>query len=150
MFPGDWRNTAVIVRRMRKAIDSNNDRHIPIWVTEFGWPASEGRMDVPDWADTEYYRNFTTTDRGVASRLSGALKLLGEPRFRRRNGLERVYWYTAFSAFSSKDRIFDYSGLSRFDDGKLTRKPAYYAYRSVTRAQQGCTKDARGRCRSRR
>ncbi|HEX8066175.1 MAG TPA: hypothetical protein VF520_06580 [Thermoleophilaceae bacterium] len=146
MFPGNWRSTETIVRRFRSTLDRNGDRKKPIWVTEMTWPAAEGRAEVPSWANTPYYRNFVTTDRGAASRLSNAYALLSRRRFRQAMRLERVHWYLATSPFSG-NVIWDYSGLMQLDGSSIVQKPAYSAYRASAKSRQGCKKDARGRCR---
>jgi hypothetical protein len=146
MFPGDWRNVAVIVRRFRHVLDSHGGRHVPIWSTEVAWPAAKNRGDIPSWANTPYYRNFVTTDRGMASRLANAYALLSGRSFRAANRLERVFWFLATSSYQGS-YMWDYSGLLQFDGSSLVQKPAYRAYRAAARRGEGCSKNAAGRCR---
>lgn len=145
MFPGKWRNVTVIVKRFRRALDRNGARGRPIWATEIAWPAAKGRAFVPDWANTPYYRNFITTEEGAAARLKGAYGLLSAPRFRRANRLERVFWFSAASTFQGGS-IWEYVGLAQFDGQGVRTKPAYEAFRTEARRDEGCTKDASGRC----
>jgi len=145
MFPGKWRNVAVIVKRFRAALDRRGDRKKPIWVTEMTWPSAKGRATVPPWADTPYYRNFVTTEKGTAARLAGAYRLLAERRFRQANRLARVFWFSAASIFR-EDYIWNYSGLMEFDSGGVRTKPAYDAFRAGARRDQGCAKNAQGNC----
>ncbi|MDQ3936511.1 MAG: hypothetical protein M3340_17965 [Actinomycetota bacterium] len=147
MFPSKWRDTAVIVRRFRRALDARGGAKVPIWVTEMTWPASKGRASVPPWADTPYYRNFITTEKGAAARLKSAYRLLGQRSFRTRNRLQRVTWFTALSTYRD-DYLWNYCGL--LDQSGVRETPAYTAFRASARRDQGCTKDARGACRSRR
>lgn len=146
MFPGKWRNVEVIVKRFRKELDGSGARKVPIWVTEMTWPAAEGRAPTPEWAQSSYYKNFVTTEKGAAARLKGAFKLLGARSFRTRNRVERVLWYSAATTYSG-GWIFDYSGLMGFDGSNLTTKPSYDAFRASARAAQGCSKSAAGACR---
>lgn len=144
MFPGNWRNVRVIVERFRRALDQNGGRRIPIWATEMTWPSAEGRATVPSWANTSYYRNFVTTEKGTASRLKGAYGLLGAKSFRTRYKLERVLWYMAVSSFRD-DYIWNYTGL--LDLSNLRETPAYKSYQAMARKHEGCSKDTTGRCR---
>jgi hypothetical protein len=144
MFPGNWRNVAVIVKRFRKVLDSNRDSRKPIWVTEMTWPAAEGKATVPPWADTPYYRSFVTTEKDTASRLKNAYGLLGGRRFRTQNRIQRVHWFNSGSSFRG-DFIWNYTGLLDLSDRRET--PMYRAFRSSARVNEGCAKDATGSCR---
>lgn len=144
MFPGKYRNVKVIVRRFRAALDRGGARGRRIWVTEMTWPASKGRASVPPWADTPYYRSFITTEKGAASRLKGAYRLLADRRFRSANRLERVHWFSAVTTFRD-DVIWNYTGLLELSNMRET--PAYAAFRTSARKHEGCVKTAAGRCR---
>lgn len=144
MFPGKWRNVAVIVKRFRRVLDANRDSRKPIWVTEMAWPAAEGRAGVPPWADTPYYRDFVTTEKGAAKRLKAAYGLLAGRRFRTQNRLQRVHWFTSASTFRD-DYIWNYAGLLELSN--LRQTPVYEAFQASARAHQGCAKAATGRCR---
>jgi hypothetical protein len=110
------------------------------------WPSSEGRAPDPEWAQSDYYRNFTTTEKGTASRLGAAYKLLGGRSFRTRNKLQRVMWYSATTSFSG-NWLFDYSGLMSINSSTVTTKPAYDAFQASARRAEGCAKTTTGRCR---
>jgi hypothetical protein len=144
MFPGRWQNVSVIVKRFRRVLDDRRARRLPIWVTEMTWPAASGRASVPPWADSDYYRNFVTTESGTATRLKGAYGLLAGRSFRKRNRIERVHWFNGASTFRG-DYIWNYSGLLELSNMRQT--PAYAAFRASARKHQGCSKDAAGRCR---
>jgi hypothetical protein len=146
MFPGKWRNVKVIVQRFRRVLDRNGGRKIPIWVTEMTWPAAKGRTTLPEWAQSPYYKNFVTTEKGAASRLKGAYALLGNRSFRTSMRIERVHWFSAVTSFSG-GWLFDYSGLMGLNGTTLSEKPSYDAFRASAARAQGCSKDARGRCR---
>jgi hypothetical protein len=146
MFPGKWRNVAVIIRRFREALDAIRASEVPIFVTEMAWPAAEGRAAVPEWANTSYYRSFITTERGAASRLKAAYTLLGARAFRTQHRLERVHWYTGFSTMSG-NYLWDYAGLLKFNGSTISGTPVYQAYKASARRAEGCAKDAAGRCR---
>lgn len=144
MFPGKWRNVGVIVKRFRNVLNANRDSRKPIWVTEMTWPAAEGRATVPSWADTPYYRSFVTTEKGTASRLKNAYKLLAGRSFRTQNRLQRVHWFNSASTFRD-DYIWNYTGL--LDLSNMRETPMYEAFQSSARAHEGCAKAATGRCR---
>jgi len=146
MFPGKWRNVGVIVERFRRAMDRRGGGRIPIWVTEMAWPAAKGRAQVPPWADTPYYRNFVTTEKGAAERLERAYALLGARRFRTKNRLQRVHWFTSLSPFSG-NVIWDYSGLMKLEGDSIKPVAAYGAFQRSARKGQGCAKNAAGGCR---
>ena len=146
MFPGKWRNVSVIVKRLRSELDANGGRSLPIWVTEMTWPAAEGRAPTPEWAQSPYYKNFVTTEKGAASRLKGAYELLGGRSFRTRNRLERVHWFSAATSYSG-NWIFDYSGLMGWNGSELSNKPQYTAFQASARSDEGCAKTNRGACR---
>lgn len=145
MFPGNWRNVTVIVKRFRQALDKGGARGRPIWVTEMTWPAAKGRTNPPPFADSPYYRNFITDEPGARDRLAGAYKRLSDPPFRRANRLERVFWFSASSKYAGGS-IWDYVGLTEVRGGTIYLKPTYEGYQREARRDQGCTKDTSGRC----
>jgi hypothetical protein len=71
-----------------------------------------------------------TTDKGMASRLTRAYKLLI-----RTHVVQRAYWYTWASAYRKVNGIFDFTGLGRFDPatGRFTATPALRAFRLAAR-----------------
>lgn len=94
----------------------------PIWLTELGFPAARGRASG---------KGLGTTDRGMASKLTGAYKLLRAER--RRLGIQRAYWYTWASSYSGRDDVFRYAGLGSFGAGRFAAKPALTAFRRAAR-----------------
>ena len=145
MFPGKWRNVSVIVKRFRRALDRGGARGKPVWATEMTWPAAKGQAQVPPWADTPYYRNFVTTEKGSADRLAGAYRLLSDRRFRRANRVERVFWFSAATVYQGNS-IWDYTGLLQLRPEGITTKPAYETFRTEARRDEGCVKGASGDC----
>jgi hypothetical protein len=128
-----------IVRRARKVMNANGGRRLPIWITEFGASASRGRIAAPG------EEKLQTSDRGLAALVRRAYDLLA--RARTRLGVARAFWYTWASSYDRrKQSIFDFSGLLKFRDGKLSGRPALSAYRASATAHEGCAKDARGAC----
>jgi hypothetical protein len=129
-----------IVKLARQVLRRYGAGRKPIWITEFSWPASKGRVPAPAFA-----RSFVSTDGVLAARLKRAYALLARYRRRRTMGVGRVFWYTAVSAYDGA-QVFRYSGLIRFDGARSYPKPAYYSYRSSARGHQGCVKTRTGLC----
>jgi hypothetical protein len=140
-YTGKVQNTVRVVKIVRRELVRHKDGKLPIWVTELSWPASKGKANAEGGS-------FATTDSGQAKRLRSALKLLVEERKRQR--IERVYWYTWLSTEGITASGFDYSGLRRVRAGTVIDAPALAVFRSAARRLQGCAKplgDAR-RCRT--
>lgn len=127
-----------VSRRVRETLDGNGDRRVPIWWTEAGASASQGRIRARG------AEHFQTTDRGMARHLTRTYKLL--VRQRRKLRIERVYWYTWASSYGKNVGVFEYSGLNVFQGRKVKPKPSLAAYRDIARRYQGCRKDRRARC----
>jgi hypothetical protein len=119
---------------------------MPLWLTEMGWPAAQGRAKVPS-----YQRTIATTDAGMAKRLTAGYSMLTRVRRTRTARVSRVYWYSWASPYvRSSDLgtgIFRFAGLLRFDKGVFTAKPALNAYVRSARAHEGCAKTATATCR---
>ena len=105
-------------REMRRARDARR----PIWLTELSWPAAKGK--------TAGAPGFVTTERGQASRLKLALKLLAKARKRLR--IERVVWYTWLSRDESGS-AFNWSGLRRVRGDQLRTARSLGVYRAAAR-----------------
>jgi hypothetical protein len=131
------------MRYFRRAMASGGERRKPIWLTETTWPAGKYRVAVPA---ATWQRAWYTTDAGMAKRLTGMYSIAA--KHRRRERLERVYWYTWASAYGESD-LFDYAGLNRFADGLTTEQPALRAYTRSARRSEGCAKTSTGACRRR-
>jgi hypothetical protein len=128
------------VRYFRRAMAQGGERRKPVWLTETTWPAGRYRVPVPGLT---WQRAWYTTDSGMAQRLTRMFSLAA--KYRRRERLERVYWYTWASAYGDGD-LFDYAGLNRFADGLATQQPALRAYARSARRYEGCRKTSAGAC----
>jgi Cellulase (glycosyl hydrolase family 5) len=109
----------------RAVLEKHGDGKTPLWITELAWPASKGRVKPPKGLSA-----LPTTDRGMATRLTRAYKLL-----RRARVVQRAYWYTWASAYKKTDGIFGFTGLERFDPAKGVFRPtlALRAFRNAAR-----------------
>ncbi len=139
-YTGKPKNVIRIVKIIRRVMERNKGRSLPIWLTELSWPAGVGKA--------EQVGDFSTTDSGQARRLKLGMRLIAEGRKRYR--LDRVYWYTWLSTEGITASAFDYSGLRRVRAGTLIDAPALKVFRSAARQLQGCAKplgDARS-CRT--
>jgi hypothetical protein len=112
-------------RLFRAVLKKHGDGKKPVWITELAWPASKGRVKPPKGLAA-----LPTTDRGMATRLTRAYKLL-----RRTRVVQRAYWYTWASAYKKADGIFGFTGLERYDPAKGVFKPtlALRAFRNAAR-----------------
>jgi hypothetical protein len=123
---------ARLLGKFRAVMKSNHDARKPLWVTEFGLPASRGRAHSKN--------TLQTTARGMASYLSSSYEVL-------RRLTPRAYWYTWASEY--RGDIFRFAGLFRYRTGdkKLTVQPAFSSFVKTARRMQGCVKTAAGVCR---
>jgi hypothetical protein len=130
-----------IVRRMRTVMRKHKDRRTPLFVTEFGKPASKGHVKDP----TD--RNLETTPSGMAKFLSSTYAKLAAAR--RKLRVTRAYWYTWASEYEAKRDIFRFAGLFQYRDGMsgTVEKPAYRSYVRSARRLEGCKKGRSGHCR---
>jgi len=123
-----------LVRYARRVMRRHGDRRMPIWVTELSWPAARGKVPRP--------AGFEVTDAGQARKLGRALKLLAAAR--RRQRIERVYWYTWLSTEVGPS-AFDWSGLRRLREGSPVDTAALATFRRWARRLEGCAKTADAR-----
>ena len=109
----------------RAVLKKHGDGKKPVWITELAWPASKGRVRPPSGLAA-----LPTTDRGMATRLTRAYKLLRRTRI-----VQRAYWYTWASSYKKADGIFGFTGLERYDPAKGVFKatPALRAFRNIAR-----------------
>jgi hypothetical protein len=125
------------LRSARRVMRAHGDRRLPLWITEIGWPASEGRYpDAPDWG---------TTNAGQAERFDQTMRRL--VALRRRLRIDRVIWYTWLSA-ERDDYWPNYTGLRRQRGDARIDTPVLAAFRTWASALEGCSRrkpDAR-RC----
>jgi len=131
-YTGKPVNVIRIVKIVRRVMERNKSKTVPIWVTELSWPAGVGK--------TKQEGDFSTDDKGQARRLEEGLELLADER--RRLKIERVYWYTWLSVEGITSSAFDYSGLRRVRFGQLHDTPALTVFRRAARELQGCAKRA--------
>jgi hypothetical protein len=126
-----------VTNRLRKSLDKHGVKRIPIWWTEAGASASQGKISSPG------NEHFQTTGKGLATQLTKTYKLL--IRYRKKLKIQRVYWYTWASSYSGGG-VFDYSGMNVFDGQNVTAMPSLAAYNKSARSNEGCTKDQFARC----
>jgi hypothetical protein len=110
------------------------DARVPVWVTELSWPAAKGVVPHP--------AGFEVTEAGQARRLGSALRLLAAAR--RRQRIERVFWYTWLSTEAGPS-AFDWSGLRRLRADSVVDAPALATFRRWARRLEGCAKTADAR-----
>jgi polysaccharide biosynthesis protein PslG len=114
------KSVITLVRLARKQMRKYGDGRKPVWLTELSWPASQGKTDGAP--------GFVTTERGQASRLKTALKLLARNRQRLR--IERVVWYTWLSQ-EGGENSFAWSGLRRLRDDQVITARSFSVYRAA-------------------
>jgi len=117
-----------ILEKDRKVMSKYHDSKKPLWVTEMSWTSAKGKTTVN-------YGN-EQTEKGQAKNLAAAYKMLA--KYRGKLHIGRVYWYTWLSRDTQRDYPFDWAGLFRIRDGKLTAKPALKAFRQTAMSLQRC------------
>jgi len=122
-----------ILSLVRRVLDANGAGQTPIWVTETGWPSSQGKAKVlPE------HRGWFTTPAGEATKLTAAYRALAKSS--KQLKLKRVYWYSWVSS-DSGGGAWDYAGLRTVrSDGSFVDKPALAAYRRVARSLRAATR----------
>jgi len=119
-----------IVRYNRRVMRRHDDRALPIWITEFSWPAAANRMrDAPSWA--------AVTDARQARLLREAMRRLVRARQRLRIG--GVYWYS-WLTHETRRSWFGYSGLRRIRRAARIDAPVLGQFRRSARRLEGCAK----------
>jgi hypothetical protein len=121
-YTGKPKNVVKLVRLARKEMRKYGDRRKPVWLTELSWPASQGK--------TRGAPGFVTTERGQASRLKKALRMLAAARKKLR--IQRVVWYTWLSQ-EGGDNSFAWSGLRRVRGGQLVTARSFSVFRDAAR-----------------
>ncbi len=129
MYSRDPADYAEILRRYRAALNRYGGRRKPIYITEIGASASRGVFDDRN------VDHFQVTDEELANLIPRAYRTL--TRVRRRNRLQRVYWYTWASPYERSDGIFGYAGLNVYNASGVEPKPALDAFRRTAAAYQG-------------
>ncbi len=109
-----------------------------MWVTEVSFPASKGKLKPVGALGRE-------TPRGMGRRLYNTYLLLA--RKRKRERLDRVYWYTWSSSYKREEppSHFDYAGLlARSSAFSFKPQPALNSFRRIAERMEGCPKNERG------
>jgi hypothetical protein len=114
-------NVLKILRLARATMRRNGDASKRLVVSEVSWPSAKGR--------TKQQYGFEVTPKGQAAKVREALPKLAAKRKAWR--ISSVFWSTWLSYDREKTYSFDYAGLRRFRNGKVTAKPAFYAFRRV-------------------
>jgi hypothetical protein len=119
-----------IVRYTRRVMRRYGDRRLPIWITEFSWPAAGSRMrNVPAWA--------AVSDAEQARLLRRAMRQM--VRERKRLRIAGVYWYSWITP-ETRRSWFGYSGLRRVRRGERVDAPVLRQFRRSARKLEGCAK----------
>jgi hypothetical protein len=123
-----------IIERGRRVMERYRDRKLPLMITELSWTSAKGKAAFT-------YGN-ERTEAGQAKALRQGFQRMAKER--RRLRILRVYWYTWMTRDAHPNIPFDYAGVVRLEqDGSITRKPSYEAYRSTALALEGRTNGAR-------
>ncbi len=123
-------NVILYMRFMRNAMSHFQDGKKPLLATEIGWPSAQGQ-------GVQQHYDFETTEAGQARDISQVLPLLGQQRSALR--LIGFYYYTwVGDEDKPHNYVFQFSGLLRFEDNRITAKPALAAFRSGTLALELC------------
>jgi hypothetical protein len=127
-FTQEPTNVILYLRFTRNAMARFGDRLKPLLATELSWPSARGQ--------TKAQFNFDTTETGQARNIAALMPLLGQDRVSLR--LAGFYYYTWMGAEDKGNGPFDFAGLLRFHDGKVTAKPALAAFRRGVLALEQC------------
>lgn len=125
-----------ILHRARAVMDHNGDAGKPILATEITWPSSLHKAP-PQFG-------VSTTEAQQAQRLRALMPLLQASRAKL--GLMGFYWYTWMGDESprAKPYAFDYAGLLKDVNGKITAKPALSVFKSEALAIEDCRRKTSG------
>jgi len=119
------------VRYARHVMRTNGDGALPIWVTEFSWPAAS---DPPAWAATTF--GGPITDSRQARLLNRTMRRFVAAR--ERLGIARLVWYTWLSHEATESlNPWNYAGLRRIRNGVRHSAPALRAFRRWARRLEG-------------
>jgi hypothetical protein len=126
-----------LAKRFRIILRRHGDGKLPLWITEFGLPASKGRIKSNN--------KLQTTDEGMAAYVEQAYRLLVKNQSSSLAKVQRVYWYTWASSYCCEQ--FRYTGLVKYD-GKdtVTPMPALEQYMRSAQLYEGCVKDEQAQC----
>jgi arabinogalactan endo-1,4-beta-galactosidase len=121
-----------ILKNVRNVMNRSGDRHKPILATEVGWPSSRGKVKI---------YGFETTESGEAKQVASVLPLLA--RYRQSLGLMGFYYYEWIGDEDPGAWTFDYAGLERYRNQRITAKPALAAFRHGALGLERCSQKAR-------
>jgi len=118
------------IRLTRRAMSRFQDSHKPLLATEISWPSAKGQ-------DTVQHFDFDTTAAGQARDIAQLLPMIGQQRVRL--GLAGFYYYTWIGDESKPHPLaFQFAGLLRLLNGKVSPKPALAAFRAGALALEWC------------
>lgn len=119
-----------ILEHARRVMSRYGDGRRPLIVSELSWTSAKGKAAFT-------YGN-ERTEAGQAKALAQGFKRLAKER--RRLRIQSVYWYTWMTPDKHPQIPFDYAGVVRLeDDGSVTEKPAFGAYRQTALGLEGCS-----------
>jgi len=131
-------NVLRVARYARRVMRANGDRRLPIWVTEFSWPAI-AEMSNPPGPESDGFLGGPITNSRQARLLNRTMRLVVDAR--RRLGIARLVWYTWLSHETPVTKnVFAYAGLRRIRDDNSRNTPAVRVFRRWARRLEGCAK----------
>jgi hypothetical protein len=141
------KNVFTVVRLTRRVMARSRDARKPVWVTEVGWPAARGRVDLHVERDLGL-RQIVTTDGGMSRRLRSSYRTFVSRRRSKRFGVSRVYWFTWGTPYrTGESGIWEFAGLVKTGSAGFSATPSLSSYRASARRHQGCAKSTTGACR---
>jgi hypothetical protein len=114
----------------RRVLNQTGGAHKPILADEISWPSAQGKHAMGVGFD------IVTSEAGQARKLGKLLPMLA--RDRRRLGLAGFYYYNWAGEELAGTQAFDYAGLFRMTGYQFYAKPAYWTFRAVALAIEGC------------
>jgi hypothetical protein len=118
------------MRLTRDALIHAKDAHKPLLAAELSWPSSLGKV-------TSQHFDFDTSVAGQARDIAQLLPLIGRQRVQL--GLIGFDYYTWIGDENPPHPLaFQFSGLLRYLNGKVTAKPALAAFRKGALALEQC------------
>jgi polysaccharide biosynthesis protein PslG len=120
-------NVLAAVKLVRRVMASNGDAAKPLMMTEVAWAAPGRRAGLG-------LRAIQVDSRTQARNLEAVYALAEAARDALH--IDAVFWASWITGYRRPDRVFDYTGLRRYDSrtGRATSMPALRAFRRVARA----------------
>ncbi len=126
------RDIANVLRTLqfnRSVMNKHGDRHVPLLMTEAGWPPSSGV--VPN------HYGFEVRPQDLPALIRYAVPAFAEHR--KAFVVAGFYWYTWATADASPTYAFDYAGLrTQTGPGTTRDKPTLAAFRRAALKLEGC------------